>query len=152
MGAPSLKPKLDQLLMDVDKLNALQEGCIGGHLGIEITAMDENYVSGKMPVDERTRQPFGILHGGASIVLAETLGSIASYLLVGGVEGARVVGVEVGGSHLRAVSSGFVYGQCKAVHIGRTLHFWQIDIRDDDDRLCCAAKLTVSVSLPAGSG
>ena len=152
MGAPSLKSKLNQLFADVDKLNALHEGSIGGHLGIEITAIGEDHVAGKMPVDERTRQPHGIMHGGASIVLAETLGSIASYLLVWGVEGARVAGVEVSGSHLRAVSSGNVYGLCKAVHIGRTLHFWQIDIRDDDERLCCAAKLTVSVSLPTGSG
>ena len=87
-----MKPKLNQLFDDVDKLNALHEGSISGHLGIEVTAIGEDHVAGKMPVDERTRQPFGILHGGASIVLAETLGSIASYLLVGGVEGARVLG------------------------------------------------------------
>ena len=145
-----MKQNFSQLYDDLDSLKAMQRETLAGHLGIELTAIGRDFIRGKMPVDQRTRQPFGILHGGASIVLAEELGSIASYLLAGGIEGARMAGIEVSGSHLRAVSSGWVYGLCKPTRIGRPLHFWQIDIRDDDERLCCTAKLTVSVSLPAG--
>jgi 1,4-dihydroxy-2-naphthoyl-CoA hydrolase len=113
-----------------------------------VTTIGPRFLVGTMPVDERTKQPFGILHGGASIVLAETLGSVASYLLVSKIKGARIAGIEVGGSHLRAVASGHVSGLCRPAHIGRTLHFWTVDIRDDAGRLCCNARLTVNVSLP----
>lgn len=114
-------------------------------LGIRITAVGPDFICGEMPVDERTQQPFGILHGGASIVLAETLGSWASYLLACDSADARVAGIEVSGSHVRSVSSGVVTGIARPVRLGRSLHFWRIDVRDQDDRLCCSAKLTVQV-------
>ncbi len=152
VGTSFLKANFSQFCGDLDSINKLQKNTLAGLLGIEVTAIGQDSICGKMPIDQRTIQPFGILHGGASIVLAESLGSIASYLLVKDIEGVRTAGIEVSGSHLRAVSSGCVYGLCKPAYIGRTLHFWQIDIRDDDDRLCCTAKLTVSISLPAGSG
>ena len=114
-------------------------------LGIRLTAVGPDFVCGEMPVDERTQQPFGILHGGASIVLAETLGSWATWLVCRDDSAARVAGIEVSGSHVRAVRSGTVTGVARPVRLGRSLHFWRIDIRDEDGELCCAAKLTVKV-------
>lgn len=114
-------------------------------LGIRITAVGPDFICGEMPVDERTQQPFGILHGGASIVLAETLGSWASFLVACDDPGARVAGVEVSGSHVWSVSSGVVTGIARPVRLGRSLHFWRIDVRDQDDNLVCSAKLTVKV-------
>jgi 1,4-dihydroxy-2-naphthoyl-CoA hydrolase len=114
-------------------------------IGIRITAVGPDFICGEMPVDERTRQPFGILHGGASIVLAETLGSWASYLVVCDDPSARVAGIEVSGSHVWSASSGVVTGIARAVRLGRSLHFWRIDVRDQEDNLVCSAKLTVKV-------
>lgn len=147
-----MKPFFSQICGDLVRLNAVHDDNFAGHIGIEVTSIGRDFMAGRMPVDQRTKQPFGILHGGASIVLAETLGSLASYLLVAGVDGVRVAGIEVSGSHLRAVSEGFVHGVCRPAHIGRTLHFWQVEIRDDPGRLCCTAKLTVSVSMPRADG
>ncbi len=123
----------------------MHRNSLTGHMGIEITVIGPGFISGRMPVDERTIQPFGLLHGGASIVLAETLGSVGSFLLVSRIEGVKVAGIEVSGSHLRPAVKGSVSGLCKPVRIGRSLHFWQIDIRDDAGRMCCSAKLTVSI-------
>jgi 1,4-dihydroxy-2-naphthoyl-CoA hydrolase len=121
-------------------------------LDIRITAVGPDFICGEMPVDERTRQPFGMLHGGASIVLAETLGSWASWLSVCDDPAARVAGIEVGGSHLQSVRTGRVTGVARAVRLGRSLHFWRIDIRDQDQSLCCAARLTVKVSRGQSGG
>ena len=147
-----MKPLLSQVCGDLVKLNSIHHDNLAGHIGIQITTVGRDYVAGTMPVDERTVQPFGILHGGASMVLAETLGSVASYLLVSGTQGVQVAGIEVGGSHVRSVRSGHVTGMCRPVRIGRTLHFWQIDIRDGADALCCTARLTVSIITPRGEG
>lgn len=114
-------------------------------LGIRIIAIGPDFICGEMPVDERTRQPFGILHGGASIVLAETLGSWASYMIASDDPEARVAGIEVSGSHVRAVSSGVVTAVARPVRLGRSVHFWRIDIHDQENNLCCSAKLTVKV-------
>lgn len=121
-------------------------------IGVRITAVGPDFICGEMPVDERTRQPFGILHGGASIVLAETLGSWASYLVVCDDPSARVAGIEVSGSHVRSVSSGVVTGIARAVRLGRSLHFWRIDVLDEDDNLVCSAKLTVKVGSGSETG
>jgi 1,4-dihydroxy-2-naphthoyl-CoA hydrolase len=120
-------------------------------LGIRITAVGPDFICGEMPVDERTQQPFGILHGGASIVLAETLGSWASYLISCDSPGVRVAGIEVSGSHVRSVSSGVVTGIARPVRLGRSLHFWRIDVYDEGHNLCCSAKLTVKVGSSAES-
>ncbi len=114
-------------------------------LGIRITAVGPDFICGEMPVDERTQQPFGVLHGGASIVLAETLGSYASYLVCSDDPAARVAGIEVSGSHVWSVRSGTVTGIARPVRLGRSLHFWRIDVRDQHNNLCCSAKLTVKV-------
>lgn len=115
-------------------------------LGMRITAIGPDFIIGQMPVDERTRQPFGVLHGGASMALAETLGSHGSMLMLADEPSPRVMGIEIGGSHLRAVSGGHVTGVCRALKLGRNLHFWRIDILDEAGRICCAANLTVMVS------
>ena len=112
-------------------------------LGIRLTAVGPDFICGEMPVDERTQQPFGVLHGGASIVLAETLGSWASYLVASDDPAVRVAGIEVSGSHIRSVRSGTVTGVARPLRLGRSLHFWRIDIRDQENKLCCSAKLTV---------
>ncbi len=134
---------------DLVAMNSLHRGSMAGALDISVTAVGRDFIQATMPVDERTTQPFGILHGGASVVLAETLGSYASWLVVSGTTGARVAGVEVSASHLKSVGEGSVAGVCRPLRIGRTLHFWRIDIHDGHGNLCCAARLTVSVSLPS---
>ncbi len=122
-------------------------------LGIRLTAVGPDFICGEMPVDERTQQPFGILHGGASIVLAETLGSWASFLVACDDPQARVAGIEVSGSHVWSARSGFVTGVARPVRLGRSLHFWRIDVSDQAGTLVCSAKLTVTVgrgAAPAG--
>ena len=116
------------------------------HLGIQVTAVGPDSISGEMPVDHRTTQPFGLLHGGASITLAESLGSYGSFLLTSDEEGTRIAGVEVSGSHLKAVRTGKVTAVCRPVSLGRSLHVWRIEIRDEAGNLSCAANLTVKIS------
>jgi 1,4-dihydroxy-2-naphthoyl-CoA hydrolase len=140
---------ISQAPLSLVQMNQRCDADIQRLLGIRLTAVGPDFICGEMPVDERTRQPFGLLHGGASIVLAETLGSFASHLICGDEPGARVAGIEVSGSHVRAVRSGFVTGIARPVHLGRSLHFWRIDVRDQAGKLCCAANLTVKVSLAA---
>ncbi|KKW67184.1 esterase [Lampropedia cohaerens] len=113
------------------------------HLGIEITDVGEDSLTGRMPVDARTKQPFGLLHGGCSVVLAETLGSMGAYYAAP--EGHHAVGLDINANHLRAVTKGFVTGMARPIHIGRTTHVWQIDIRDDAGRLVCVSRLTMAI-------
>jgi len=98
-----------------------------------------------MPVDHRTRQPFGILHGGASVVLAETLGSVASYLCLTDPVKQRAVGLEINANHLRPVSEGWVYGKVTAVHLGRKTHLWDIKITNEGGKLVCVSRITVMI-------
>lgn len=134
------------------QINQLARSGIEGMLGIQITAVGPDFICGEMPVDERTRQPFGLLHGGASIVLAESLGSVASWLAMSDEEGVRVAGIEVAGSHVRPMRAGRVYAVARPIRLGRSLHFWRIDIRDGRGRAVCSAKLTVKVSSGGDSG
>jgi 1,4-dihydroxy-2-naphthoyl-CoA hydrolase len=147
-----MNPYLSQAPFSLVDMNRRCDAGIERVLGIRLTAVGPDFICGEMPVDERTCQPFGILHGGASIVLAETLGSLASWLLVCDDAGARVAGIEVSGSHVRSVRSGTVCGICRPVRLGRSLHFWRIDVYDEAGNLCCAAKLTVKVDPGAGRG
>tara|TARA_B110000211_G_C13972906_1_gene505789 strand:- start:38 stop:457 length:420 start_codon:yes stop_codon:yes gene_type:complete len=117
---------------------------LGNILGIEITSCEDGLVKGTMPVDDRTRQPYGILHGGASVVLAETLGSVGSHFLAEQ-EGKIAVGVEVNANHLRQVREGLVYGTAQIQHRGRKIHVWTIEIHDEAQRLVCTSRLTVMV-------
>ncbi len=113
-------------------------------LGIEYTEIGEDFISGKMPVDERTRQPFGILHGGASVVFAESLGSLASNMFVNQ-KTHYCVGLDINANHIKGAKDGFVYGKAKAVHLGRRTHIWQIDITNEANELVCTSRLTVAV-------
>ncbi|ATF93083.1 1,4-dihydroxy-2-naphthoyl-CoA hydrolase [Cedecea neteri] len=124
-------------------LNKMGANNMVGHVGIEFTRFDDNEIEATMPVDERTRQPFGLLHGGASVVLAETLGSVAGYLCTEGDQ--KVVGLEVNANHIRPAREGVVRGVCRAVHAGRRHQVWQIDIYDQQDQLCCTSRLTTAV-------
>lgn len=124
-------------------LNAMGQGNMVGHLGIHFTHISDETLEATMPVDERTRQPFGLLHGGASVVLAETLGSVAGYLCCEGDQ--RVVGVEVNANHLRSARQGVVRGVCRALHLGRRQQVWQIDIYNEQQQLCCTSRLTAAV-------
>ena len=127
----------------LDQMNALSRGTVAEVLGIEITEVGADYVRGRMPVDARTRQPYGLLHGGSSVVLAETLGSIAGALVVG--DEARVVGLDINANHVRGVREGFVTGTARALHIGRSTQVWEIRIESDAAQLVCVSRLTLSV-------
>jgi 1,4-dihydroxy-2-naphthoyl-CoA hydrolase len=119
-----------------------------GALGIQLTEMTKQRVSGTMPVDARTHQPFGLLHGGASVALAETLASVAGQLNVG--EGEMCVGLEINANHLRGVRSGIVTGVATPVHVGRRTQVWSIDIRDEAGKPVCISRCTLSVIPMAG--
>lgn len=127
----------------LEALNAMGEGNMVGLLDIRFERIGDDVLEASMPVDARTHQPFGLLHGGASAVLAETLGSVAGYLCTEGEH--NVVGIEINANHIRAVRSGRVRGVCSALHTGGRHQVWQIDIFDEQDRLCCSSRLTTAV-------
>src|SRR5688500_13373680 len=114
------------------------------HLGIIVTELGENYLTATMPVDHRTHQPMGLLHGGASAVLIESLGSIGSSLMVDLSQNA-IVGIEINANHIRGVKSGLVTGRAELVHGGKTTHVWQVNITDENQKLVCTGRLTVLV-------
>ncbi|MBI1780866.1 MAG: hotdog fold thioesterase [Sphingobacteriales bacterium] len=114
------------------------------HLGLEWSELGDNYIKAKLPVDHRTRQPFGLLHGGASCMLAETLGSYASHLVVDA-EKFFCVGLEINANHVRGVKDGFVEGICTPIHLGNSSHIWDIKIYDEKGKLACISRLTVAI-------
>ena len=128
----------------IEKVNSMNKNTILETLGIEITEKGSDFLVGKMPVDSRTVQPMRILHGGANVVLAETLGSIASLMIINPEEEISV-GLDVNANHIRSVKSGWVKGTAKPISIGKKIHVWEIKITDDDDRLTCVSRLTVSI-------
>lgn len=132
---------------DLEHLNNRSKNNIGTLLGIQFTEIGDNYIKATMPVDDRTRQPVGILHGGASVVLAETLGSVASNLVLNP-DRNMGVGLEVNANHLRMVKSGFVTGICTPIHIGGKTHIWDIKLYNDEGKITCISRLTVAV-VPA---
>ncbi len=122
---------------------------VGSLLGIEFIEIGPDYLVGKMPVDDRHRQPAGLLHGGVSVVLAETLGSIASYLCIDTSQ-YTCVGLEVNANHLAPVKGGHVRAVCSPIRVGRTTHVWDIRISNDAGKLSCVSRLTVSI-IPLSS-
>ena len=116
------------------------------HLGIEFTEVGDDYLVARVPVNRQTCQPYGLLHGGVSVVLAETLGSCGAAFSVP--LGTRVVGLEVNANHLRGVQEGWVTATARPVHLGRTTQVWQIELRDDQGRLSCTSRLTMAVLAP----
>ena len=128
----------------VNILNASVKDTLTAHLGIKIIEIGNDFLIAKMPVDHRTKQPMGLLHGGASVVLSETLGSLAASLLVDkSVE--FPVGLEINANHIKSVKSGFVYGKVRPIHLGRRTHIWQTDITNEVGKLICTSKLTVAI-------
>lgn len=128
----------------LDAVNAFSKDTLAEHLGIEITAIGDDFITAKMPVDRRTVQPHGLLHGGASVVLAETLGSIAATLCVNPAE-KICVGLEINANHVRAARAGYVFGTVRPIHIGGSTQIWQTQIYDETERLVCISRLTVAV-------
>jgi len=128
----------------VEELNGRPKGHIGDLIGIEFTEITEDSISARMPVNEKTHQPYGILHGGASVVLSESLGSVASNMII---DSNKYIGVglEVNANHLRPVKSGFVTGICKPIHIGGKTHVWDIRLYDDRGKMNCVSRLTVAI-------
>lgn len=133
--------------VDIDALNARARGCMIENLGIVVTAAGEDWLRGTMPVDARTKQPYGLLHGGASVALAETLGSMAGGLCVDTTREA-VVGLEINANHLRAAREGIVTGTARALHVGRSTHVWEIRIENEAGKPVCISRLTLAV-VPA---
>ena len=128
----------------LEKIEAFQKNTMTDHLGIKITDYGNNYICGKMPVDHRTKQPYGLLHGGASVAFAETLGSIGAGMQID-YNNQSVVGVEINASHLKSIKKGWVYGRAQPLRVGKTIQVWDINITDKDDNLICVSRLTLAV-------
>ncbi|MFM9997334.1 MAG: hotdog fold thioesterase [Burkholderiaceae bacterium] len=132
--------------ISIEILRASHVGTAVAHLGIEFLEVGDNFIRGRVAVDARTRQPYGLLHGGVSVVLAETLGSCgAVYALP---EGFRCVGLDINANHLKGATSGWVTGSTQPVHIGRSTQVWQIELRNDDGALTCVSRITMAVLGP----
>jgi uncharacterized protein (TIGR00369 family) len=132
--------------ISLEACNQTSENTAVTHLGIEFTEIGDDFLRGRVPVDERTRQPFGLLHGGVSVVLAETLGSIGAFYA--SPEGHRGVGLDINANHLRAATSGWVTGTARPVHIGRTTQVWAIEMVNDAGELTCVSRITMAMLAP----
>lgn len=126
----------------IEALNDINKNSLVENLGIEFTEVGDNYIIAKMPVDQRTRQPMGLLHGGASAALAETLGSIAAFSISIDPLNESIVGLEINANHIKSAKSGWVYGKVTPVKIGNTIQVWQIDITNEEQVLICRSRLT----------
>ena len=132
--------------ISVEELTRIHQQTAPQHLGIEFLEVGDDFVSGRVPVDARTRQPYGILHGGVSVVLAETLASTAAAHCTP--PGHRVVGLDINANHVRSADSGWVTGVAKPVHIGRSTMVWHIDLHNEAGQLTCVSRLTLAVLAP----
>lgn len=128
----------------LEKLNQFFANTLVAHLGIEITGVGEDYIEAKMPVDHRTHQPLGLLHGGASVALAETLGSAGATCCVDA-KTQYCVGLEINANHIKSVRDGFVYGITKPIHIGKKTQVWEIKITNEQKQLVCISRITLAV-------
>jgi len=131
-------------LYSIEKLNEVSGTNMNAHLGIRFSQITDNTLEATMPVNEKTRQPYGILHGGASVALAETVGSVASSLVVDR-ERFMVVGMEINANHLKPVLAGKVRATASPLHLGKSSHVWDIKIYDENEQLTCVSRLTVAV-------
>lgn len=129
----------------IEQIQQWNKNTIANQLGIEYIEIGEDFITAKMPVDHRTHQPFGLLHGGASVVLAETLGSVASFLTLAPNSGQQAVGLEINANHIRGVKSGWVYGTATPIHIGRSTQIWEIKITNEEGKLVCVSRLTMAI-------
>ena len=130
----------------IHQINYDGKNTIISALGIEITDLGDNFICGKMPVDKRTKQPFGLLHGGASVVLAETLGSIGGMAKVEN-NNETVVGIAINANHLKSVTVGWVFGKATSIQIGKKIQVWEIRITNEAKELVCISRLTLAVVI-----
>jgi len=127
----------------LESLNKMSDNSLPGLLGIEFTEIGDDFIAARMPVDERTRQPLGLLHGGASVALAETLGSVAAMLCLD--DSRFCVGLEINANHIKSIRNGFVTGRTKPVHIGKQTHVWEIRITNESNELICISRITMAI-------
>jgi 1,4-dihydroxy-2-naphthoyl-CoA hydrolase len=130
--------------VQLDVVNQMSDGTLVSHLGIEFTVIGDDYVEATMPVDSRTIQPMGLLHGGATVALAETLGSIAATLTLD-LTKKYAVGLEINTNHLRAMRSGKVTGKATPIHIGKTTQVWSIEVRNDENKKVAISRITMAI-------
>ncbi|MCB0662030.1 MAG: hotdog fold thioesterase [Saprospiraceae bacterium] len=129
----------------LDELNEMSKNTLFEHLGMQFTKIGEDYLEAEMPVDHRTKQPAGLLHGGASVALAETLGSVASVMCIEDLSKETAVGVEINANHLRPATKGIVTGKVFPVKVGRRLHVWEIKIYDEREKQICVSRITIAI-------
>jgi uncharacterized protein (TIGR00369 family) len=134
----------------VEVLTKMHIDTVASQLGIEFLEVGDDFIRGRVPVDSRTRQPVGILHGGVSVVLAETLGSCAAAFAAPA--GHRAVGLDINANHLRSVSEGWVTGVARPVHVGRSTHVWQIELTNEKGQLTCVSRITVAILAAPAEG
>lgn len=130
--------------ISIEKIASIGNNTMSHFLNIEFVEIGDNFLTAKMPVTDKTRQPYGLLHGGASAALAETIGSIASALTIDTTK-QKCVGLEINANHLRGVREGYVYATASPLHIGKTTHVWDIRITNEDKQLVCVSRLTVAI-------
>ena len=130
--------------LSIEDIKPLGKETMGEYIGIEWTEVGDNFIKAKMPVDHRTKQPYGLLHGGASCVLSETIGSIASAMVVDHSK-FLCVGLEINANHVRSATTGFVTGVATPLHLGANTHVWDIKIYDEIEKLVCVSRLTVAI-------
>ena len=127
-----------------DNINAMSENTLLEHLDIKFTEVEDDYIKATMPVDHRTHQPYGLLHGGASVVLAESLGSVAAHCTVDTTK-QYAVGLDINANHIRTAKSGIVTGVTKPIHIGRKTQVWEVKITNEDEKLICISRITMAI-------
>ncbi len=132
--------------LSVEELIAVHKNTTVAHLGMEFLEVGDDFIRARVPVDHRTIQPYGLLHGGVSVVLAETLGSCGAAFATP--EGYRAVGLDINANHIKGTTSGWVTGIARPVHMGRTTHVWQIDLHNDAGELTCVSRLTMAILAP----
>ena len=130
----------------IEMMTAISANSASSHLGIEFVEIGDDYITARVPVDERTRQPYGLLHGGVSVVLAETLGSLGAAM--SSPEGTRAVGLDINANHLRSATSGWVTGTARPIHRGRTTHVWQIELHNEAGEMTCISRITMAILAP----
>lgn len=131
-------------LDDLNKFRGTTTEHVNKHLGIDIVEIGDDFLKGTMPVDHRTVQPFGLLHGGVSCVLSETLGSVAAWMCIDA-DKQMAVGIEINANHLRPVTKGTITGICKPIQVGKSLHVWQTEMFNDEGKMNCISRLTVAI-------
>jgi len=127
-----------------ESLNKFSENTLISHIGIEFTQVGDNFIEAKMPVDQRTQQPLGLLHGGASVTLAETLGSVAAFCCIDN-STKYCVGLDINANHIKSARSGYVYGMASPAHIGKKTHVWEIRIVNEEKELICISRITMAI-------